>query len=183
MNKQVFIINGTGGSGKDTFVSIVKEQLKDIIDDSDVLNYSSVTKVKQIATHCGWHGGKSEKDRKFLSDLKLLLTDYNNLPLEDMKKEYRYFMLPHVYPYENSLLFFHIREPEEIDKAVKEFNATTVLVKRNSVKHIISNVADANVYNYDYDIVIKNNGTLEGLEEKAAQFVNDYINGELKKTY
>ena len=59
MNKQVFIINGSGGCGKDTFVEIVKSQAKRI----SVRNYSSVTKVKEIAKIIGWDGTKSERDR------------------------------------------------------------------------------------------------------------------------
>ena len=47
MNKQIFIINGSGGVGKDLFVKIVKE----ILDKQSqlfptVINFSSVDKVK-----------------------------------------------------------------------------------------------------------------------------------------
>ena len=69
MNKQVFIINGSGGVGKDTFVELVSK-----VFNLSVMNFSSVDKVKEIARIIGWTGGKTEKDRKFLSDLKLLCT-------------------------------------------------------------------------------------------------------------
>ena len=61
--KNIIIINGTGGSGKDTFVEFVSKYSK-------VFNFSSVDKVKEVARVIGWSGTKSEKDRKFLSDLK-----------------------------------------------------------------------------------------------------------------
>lgn len=42
------------------------------------MNISSVDKIKEAAKVLGWDGGKTEEDRKFLSDLKLLSTGYNN---------------------------------------------------------------------------------------------------------
>lgn len=171
MNKQVFIINGSGGTGKDSFVSFV----------SDIVyttNYSSVDKVKEIARAIGWSGGKTEKDRKFLSDLKLLCTDYNDMPLNSMKDKFEKFINS-----DSLFLFLHIREPDEIEKARKFFNAKTILIKRNSVEHITSNMADANVFNYNYDIIINNNGTLNELREKAWYFVKDCFNDSLKSEY
>lgn len=179
--KQIFIINGSGGSGKDSFIDILDKQFWE---KCAVANYSSVTKVKEIAKAIGWDGSKTERDRKFLSDLKLLTTEYNDMPMNDMKKMATYFMgidipVPRI-------MFLHIREPEEIAKAINEFkkyNAKAILIKRDSIKHITSNMADKNVYDYDYDIVIDNDGTLEELKEKARCFMNDFLSGALKKEY
>ena len=171
MYKRVFIINGSGGCGKDTFVSLVS-------DISYTINFSSVDKVKEIATIIGWDGGKTEKDRKFLSDLKLLCTDYNDMPLNSMKDKYEEFLDSHA-----NFLFLHIREPEEIERAKRIFNAKTILIKRDSVEHITSNMADANVFNYSYDIVINNNEGIEELEDKAYSFVKDSKNNQLKNKY
>lgn len=173
--KQIFIINGSGGVGKDSFVEMVKSQTKRI----GVGNHSSVIKVKEVAKIIGWDGSKSEKDRKFLSDLKLLTTEYNDMPLNDMKRYVNIFM--NLISFDKArVVFLHIREPEEIAKAVsefKEYNAKTILVKRDSVKHITSNMADENVYNYDYDIVIDNSGTIEDLKEKAKCFLEYFLDG------
>lgn len=171
MDKQVFIINGSGGVGKDTFVCLVGNHI-------DIMNFSSVDKVKEIAEVIGWTGKKTEKDRKFLSDLKLLCTNYNDMPLNSMKNKYKEFIRTNI-----PILFLHIREPEEIEKAKNIFNAKTILVKRDSVRHITSNMADENVYNYDYDIVIDNSGTLEDLKEKVKNFLDDFFNESTKKYY
>lgn len=178
MNNQVFIINGSGGSGKDTFVNLIERNLDT---KTLLLNYSSVSKVKQIARFIGWTGEKTEKDRRFLSDLKLLTSEYNDMPLNDMKTRVDGFY--NFAPYFNKVIFLHIREGIEIAKAVKEFNAKTVLVKRESVEHITSNMADAGVFDYDYDIIIENNGTLKDLENKAKQFLEDYKSNVLKEKY
>ena len=58
MDKNIVIINGTGGAGKDTFVSFCSEFVK-------VLNVSSVDKVKEAAKILvGWNGEKDEVSRK-----------------------------------------------------------------------------------------------------------------------
>lgn len=156
--KRVFILNGCGGVGKDTFVNLVGEYVPTI-------HFSSVTKVKEVAKMIGWDGGKTEKDRKFLSDLKLLCSEYNDMPLNSMKEEVEFFKNT------NALaLFLDIREPEEIEIAKRAFNAETILVVRDSVEHISSNMADDNVYNYTYDYIIDNNGTEEDLKECARTF-------------
>ena len=160
MDKNIIIINGSGGCGKDTVISFISEV-------RSVINYSSVDSVKDIAKLIGWNGGKTEKDRKFLSDLKLLTTEYNDMPFNCMKNCVDIF-INHT---NSTFLFLHIREPKEIDRAVKEFNAKTLLIKNFNVKEIKTNMADANVNNYKYDYEILNNGTLEDLKEKAIEFI------------
>ena len=160
MIKKIFILNGSGGVGKDTFVDLVSHYIPTI-------HFSSVTKVKEIAKAIGWDGGKTEKDRKFLSDLKLLCTEYNNMPFNSMKEKVSEFING-----DANALFIDIREPNEIEIAKQAFNAETVLVKRDSVMHITSNMADKNVYNYQYDYVIENNGGLADLNDAAKMFVN-----------
>ena len=195
MIKQVFIINGSGGVGKDTFIEMIptcklwkkSENCAIYLKNLEVGNYSSVSKIKEIAKAIGWNGGKTERDRRFLSDLKLLITEYNDAPLNDMKRYVKDFMdCGNFFDDDNRILFLHIREPEEIAKAAnefKEYNVKTILVKRDSVKHITSNMADENVYNYKYDIEINNNGTIEDLKEKAKHFIDDCFMGDLKKSY
>lgn len=176
MNKQIFIINGSGGVGKDTFVELVSAELNNMLKKfHTVTNFSSVDKVKEIAREIGWDGKKSEKDRKFLSDLKILTSEYCDMPFESMKSKVTEFMKDE----ESKFLFLHIREPEEIVRAVKEFGAKTVLVIRNSVRHIVSNIADENVFNYNnYDFIIDNSGTKEELNSKVKDFVQEVIDSE-----
>lgn len=182
MDKHIFIINGNGGVGKDTFVEFVSTELNDVLKKfHTVINFSSVDKVKEIARKIGWDGKKSEKDRKFLSDLKILTSEYCDMPFKSMKNKVDEFMIDE----ESKLLFLHIREPEEITRAVEEFGVNTILVIRNTVKHITSNMADENVFNYNYDFVIENNGTKEELNNKAKEFVQEVIdmNNLMKNEY
>lgn len=158
MEKIIIIINGTGGSGKDTFVEFCSKYTK-------VMNFSSIDKVKEVATLIGWNGGKTDKDRKFLSDLKKLTTEYNDMAFNSIKD-----CVVKFDDSDDNILFIHIREPEEIKRAVNSFNAKTLLVKRSGLSNIQTNYSDANVDNYDYDYIIENT-TLEELDNKALNFV------------
>ena len=164
MNKQVFITNGMARCGKDTFANILNEFIP-------TLKYSSIDKVKEIASLCGWDGGKSEKDRKFLSDLKVLTSKYSNMPLESIINKTIEFLNNDYY----QVMLIDIREPEEIEKAKKILKAKTILIKNDRVQMITSNMADANVFNYNYDFTIENNGTLEEFKDKIINFVNSEV--------
>lgn len=162
MNKQVIIINGTGGSGKDTFVEFCSEFAK-------VTNISSVDKVKEAAKILvGWNGEKDEKSRKLLVDLKQLSIKYNDYPTKYIQEQYKEFKTSNA-----EYLFIHIREIEEIEKIKKLLNAKTLLIRNPRVALITSNNSDGNVYKYEYDCTIENDGTLEDLKEKAKEFVKE----------
>lgn len=172
MDKQIFIINGSGGVGKDTFVEFVSTELNDIYKKfHTVINFSSVDRVKAIAREIGWNGKKTERDRKFLSDLKMLTSEYCDMTYQSMKNKIEEF-----YDDPNSvLLFLHIREPEEINRIVKEYDAKTILIVRNTIKHITSNIGDKNVFNYEYDYVINNDGKIDDLRKKANNFLLRFL--------
>lgn len=159
--KKILIINGSGGVGKDTFVNCLKKI-------TDVTHTSIVNPVKQVAKLVGWTGGKTEKDRKFLSDLKILIDDYNDYNYQTIKNVVNCFKND---LFNSQILCIDMREKNQIEKAIKEFNAETVLVRRDSVKHITSNIADAGVYDIEYDYIIDNNGSIEDLKNTAETFL------------
>ena len=72
---------------------------------------------------------------------------------------------------ENDIMFVHIREPEEIKKVVDRVGALTLLITSNRVEVITSNGSDARVYEYEYDDVISNDGTIDDLSNKAMSYV------------
>ena len=166
--KLVFITNGTGGCGKDTFADI----LNDFV---DVTKISSIDPIKQFARFLGWQGGKSEKDRNFLSDLKLIMTEYDDTPFKWMQNNYVLWSIKSDFDQAIPVLLIDIREPEEIERAKKAFNAKTILIKNDRVAPITSNMADAGVFNYDYDFVIENNGTLEDFAETVKKWAEENV--------
>ena len=161
MDKMVFIVNGKPRAGKDTFAEILNRYMK-------VYKYSSVTKVKEIATLCGWDGQKEERDRKFLHELKMLTSEYSDLAYNDVLNEIEKYRRGEI---EADVLLVDIREPEEIKRIVEATGAFTVFIENNNVPAITSNDADANVENYEYDFKIENNGTLDDFEDNIKLFM------------
>lgn len=172
MLKKIFITNGSGGCGKDTFAKFVSELVP-------TYKYSSIDAVKRCAKEMGWNGEKGERDRKFLSDLKELTSNYNDFSFKDISKLVEDFKSNKIY---STVLLIDIREPNEIQRVKKAFGAETILITRNSVKPILSNMADANVENYKYDYYIDNNGTQEDLRKAAYEFVRVNIIDKCKKS-
>lgn len=166
MKKIVLIINGTGGCGKDTFVSFASKYAK-------VTNFSSIDKVKEIAKLIGWTGTKSEKDRKFLSDLKKLTTEYNEMAFTETKKAISEFLAS-----DNEVMFIHIREKEEIEKTIKEceklnVEVKTILIRREGLDIIETNSSDKNVEDFNYDETITNT-SLDKLDESAKTLIKKF---------
>lgn len=137
---------------------------------------SSVDIIKEVARRLGWNGEKDDKSRKFLSDLKDLSTQYSDAPLEYLTKEFN-----RVKDHDNVMLFMHIREPEEIQRAKERFGALTLLIKRPGYEPIQSNHADRDVDQFDYDYTIVNNGTMQDLEQQASDFIEKVKGGYFDK--
>lgn len=160
MNKQVFVINGVGRSGKGEFCKFLNKYIP-------TYNYSIANLPKEAATLLGWDGGKTERDRKFLSDMVDISTEYNDAPFQDV--------VSIVTDFKNGrlgadVLVIDMRDPRDIARAVETFGAKTIFIKNPGVEAITSNHADRDVENYEYDYVIHNDGTLEDLDKKAKEF-------------
>ncbi len=162
--KLAIVINGVGGVGKDTLCAIAAKHYR-------VRNISSITPIKEIAAACGWAGEKTDRARKFLSDLKRLTVEYNDFPTKYLAEQYQSFLES-----EEEILFVHIREPEEIEKFVRasEGKAVTLLVrggKRFSHKGgAYGNASDDGVENYPYQYIFYNDSPLG--EETERHFLS-----------
>lgn len=174
---KVYVINGVPMSGKSQFCDFCIEYLNKR--GAYGTSISTVSLIKAIASTVGWDGIKSPEDRKFLSDLKKLLTDWNDVPykstvdaiMQDYTKLRSFGVL------EDKILFFvHCREPEEIKKFVERLGAKTILVRREEVEGLQqSNDSDEGVFNYKYDYIIENSGDLDDLYNKAMNFINSQL--------
>ena len=175
---KVVVVNGRPESGKTTFEKKCRELVEasstfwfDETKQMEVAMISTVDFIKQIATECGWDGVKTPRNRKFLSDLKDLLTEWNDVPYQKILEHIDYMrVFGNGYDW---ILFVDCREPKEIQKLKERLNATTVLVRRlGDEMNETSNHADANVFEYEYDYTIKNYGDLSDLVVECAGFLD-----------
>ena len=124
---------------------------------------------------CGWDGTKTLKNREFLSNLKDLLTEWGDVPYNKIVKEialFDYTLNQYDIDEDKGFVFVMCREPQEIKKFVDRLGAKTVCIRRKEAENAaVSNHADANVLDYEYDYYIDNNDTLEHLQIAAKHFL------------
>ena len=167
MKKLTLVINGRGGVGKDTLCEAAAARYR-------VMNVSSITPIKELATACGWKGEKTDRARRFLADLKALTAAYNDYPTAWITERYRDFLAG-----EDDILFVHIREGEEIRKfvAATKGEAKTLLVRadRRMAAHTYGNASDDMVENYSYDYYFDNDDAPEVAAEKFLAFLSSVL--------
>ena len=165
--KHIFVLNGHPCSGKTTFGRILSEYIP-------CKHISIIDPVKEIAQQLGWNPqSKNERDRKFLLDLKDLTEEYNDFPFQWVIRHAMAFL----HDDETKVLLIDIREPKDIERAVRTMGAQTIFIKNERGHVTASNHADANVEQYIYDVVIGNNGTLEEFRETIHEFA-EKLKGE-----
>lgn len=171
---KIFVINGPAGVGKDTFVTYVDNYLRNE-DNSKAISLSSVGGIKFIAsTYFNYKESvKSDKDRKFLADLKQLTDDYCNYSFKYVDEEIQKILdnnKADIYT-KVSAIFIMCREPEKIEKFKEIYHAKTIFVDSNRVIHqVTNNESDKNVRDFNYDITVLNNGDLSSLSNTAIMF-------------
>jgi len=166
---KVILVNGCATAGKDTFINYCKDILG-----VRAHSISSIDFVKKIAFYCGWNGEKTPKDRKFLSDMKDLLTEWRDVPLKELEYEKGLWedVLASEGVIDDCALFICVREPKELEKLKDVFSATTIFVSRKEAEEKeTSNHADEEVFDYTYDYWILNDGTIDELKETAEFFL------------
>ena len=119
-----------------------------------------------MALKIGWDGKKDDVGRWFLSELKSILSRYNDLPYKETEKQINTFLASN-----DEILFIHIREPNEIARIVKDFGAESIIVVRNTTERL-SNDSDRYVEEYpSYTYLLDNNRDLKNLDKVARGFV------------
>lgn len=167
---KVILINGSGGSGKDTLVELLKTYF---LSENIVENISTIDDVKFLAHRMGWDGVKDEKGRQFLADLKTAWTKYNNGANERILERIIRWNNDENISSKEYIVFVHCREPEALQWFVEKLekrhiDVCSLLVERPGIEKF-SNSADKRVEQFEYDTIIQNNGTLEHLEKIAKE--------------
>lgn len=168
MKYEVVILNSKGGAGKDTFFGFCESILGDC-----AAHISTVDLVKEVAEELGWDGTKTLENRRRLSMLKDIMTAWGDGPFKDvcsMVNQIKYEWLNG--GEEFGIIFIDCREPHEIERLVKELGAKTLLITRDNLPATYGNHADDEVFDYTYDYIVENNGSLTELRDSARAIIN-----------
>lgn len=182
-NLHAFIMNGYPRSGKDTFVNLIRDNTKD--QKVRVYCHSSVQTAKDLYKIFGRDGVKRPINRDRLSMAKDYLQRFD-LPYQDMVRKLQgHLTEAKDHPQEMILIFFMIREPEEIKRFVKEFPFVRTIFVDAEVRGSVPNSgladrnrADTEVKEYSYDMIVNNNGMLDDLKHEVRQFLCRLTEGE-----
>jgi adenylate kinase family enzyme len=165
--KKVIIINGSGGSGKDTFIKIAKELYE--IDDFEIANVSSIDPIKRaLRKYYGWDGkNKSDEWRRKMVALK------ETYAKKDLPTHY---LIDKINKVKRGIVFLHIREPHEIEKVMTRIEeAHTLHVARPQVS-VPNTKVDMKTTEYRYDTSIVNDGeTEEDLKHQVKDFFEQIV--------
>lgn len=171
-NITIVVINGAQQSGKDSLVEFCQKHAA-----ATVKNYSIINPVKDLMQHpvIGWDGHrKNRKDRQLMEALLYTLTDYNDGPFEQTVEQIEI-------DFETSkgkvLAFIHVRNGNNILRFVEHFrnnhaNEPYTLHITSHRPRTLDTEEDRNTGNYQYDININNDSTIEALEEAALTFLD-----------
>ena len=165
------IVNGLSTVGKDTFIDFVNEESNKNI---SVDNVSSIDPFRKMPYDFGWSGNKDESYRKCLSLLKEASTHINNFPTKYLVEMRERFIRRS--ECSDKVIFYHIREPNEIDELRALLPRAKVVLVRGSESSEASMIdIDRVVFNYIYDVVVLNTGTLDELRESAQTFLEELL--------
>lgn len=170
---KLYVCNGHPQVGKTFFMDYCKKYIG-----LTCMTFSTIDPIKQLLKEVGWDGEKTPKARKALSDIKKILTEFNNYPFTISLKIAKTFAsslenLGIGYTENEATIFIDCREPSEIEK-FKQAGARTILITRPNMDlnhQEYSNESDIHVNDYDYDITINNNGSKTDFEKKIRSFV------------
>lgn len=107
------------------------------------------------------------------------MAEWNDVPYQSIRRDIaRVRLLAEQYnvDHEKFVVFIHCREPEEIARFVKEYNATTVIIRRPQVEsETQSNHADKGVFDYEYDVTVYNDNTIDHLKFAVDFFLDKLL--------
>lgn len=175
----VFVLSGKANSGKDTTAEFIDNYVK--LKGYKVINLQFSSYIKMYAKKIsGWNGDEESKPRTLLQQLgtdiirnKIDNYLFINRIIEDIKVYSYYF---------DVITISDARLPEELDSIKNEFkNVYRVRVERPDYKSSLNEeelkhkteTALNSYKNYEYKVI--NNGTLEELNEKVINIVNEVI--------
>lgn len=175
--QRVVVLNGVAKSGKDSFIAMVlRAAEKDPVSRVVVGQTSTIDPIKDVMRReFGWTGGKAERDRLFMHNLKMLTTEYCDLSFRHTRESIDVFFetWARISFVDGAIMFVMAREPDDIARYVERYGgrAVTALMRMPIAEvKIPGNGGDQGVFDYRYDYFIENIKDLKYLQVVAENF-------------
>ena len=162
--KQIIIINGYAGSGKDTFIDMCQECTR-------ATRLWTSTPAKKALMELGWDGVNKGADIRYVLQQLIEMSEF----MFDGTVAYLDVALAKI---SDGLVFIHCREHGKINRLKTRYNAKTLFISSERAKQLakttLSNTSDTCcLENYDYDTVIDNNDGFAELRQKAKEYCEE----------
>jgi hypothetical protein len=174
---KIFVINGVGGSGKDTFVRACDNEipcaLTSTIDNIKLMLKSAGIYIGDFTPNYGWINEiKGPKERKLLSSIKNILTNYNDFSMKSLAKN--------IYNLELDgfvVIFIMVREFDEMIRIVNAHQAKTILIKSNRIPicETEQSFLDQIPKDYVWDYTFSNNDNKLSFTTKAKEWLQNEV--------
>lgn len=174
MPTNVLLVNGPPQAGKDSLVASLSEHYAKR--GHHVAAFSSIDPVREMLAHVGIDvTKKTEADRKLLALIGNLIEEHSHF-----RTNYcfdKIVLIDRLFSRKSPVIFLHMREHALIDKLENQLKFVDIrlwriFVESPRAEKTFSNSADANVFQMKRNFTVKNEGTLEDLDRKAAALVD-----------
>ena len=167
--KYVIIVNGPPRAGKDTTVHLMRAALP-----VPSVAFSSIEPVKAMLERYVDLSRKTPADRKLLATVGDALQEHSEFRTEACLRESDHFFHRH----RAGAFFCHIREPHLIRMLRKSWIArgrrvATVYVDGKRAETNFSNDTDRRTGEMQYDFTLRNDGTIEQLNDLCRQVLSE----------
>lgn len=174
---KVILVSGKARSGKGEFSKLLKQELES--QDNKVVQTLFAKYIKQYAMELGWDGiTKNEYWRNFLQKIGTELIQYDlnmktfhpNRISEDIQIlshfGIKYFIIDDC-RFRREVYFMKSIFPDDIITVRIESNNCRSDLNKDQLQHI----SEVDLDNFDFDVIIKNNGNLTDLKQKIITFI------------
>lgn len=183
----VVIINGCGGCGKDTFETMVQDELYHLENFIDQYHVSTIDPIREIDKELATINGEPySKDknahRKAMAQLKRVWDENYDGSFKYLQRILNVYDAMHSSEGKRAVVFVHVREPENIQNIYfrhrlglltdtnDDWDVTSVLIYGRTSPDDFDNSADRCVENFMYETYINNSGNLEELHKRAKAY-------------
>ena len=185
----IILMNGCGGSGKDTFEQMVTESLLEQKTDVAVYHVSTIDPIREIEKTLATLNGEpyiQDKDchRKACAELKRIWDEQYHGSFKYLKPILECYDTMCYNTQEAAVVFIHVREPHNLQRLYdahadgslvphcSEWDITSVLLYGRTNPEDFDNTSDRDVENFEYEVYIDNDASkpIEYLKDAAEQF-------------
>ena len=174
--RHVIVVNGPPRAGKDTAIDFMQDYLNDRLIRTE--SFSSIDPIKDMLEDFVDLSAKTESDRKLLATVGDAMQEHSMYRTDYSLRVIRIF-----FRVGRGVFFLHMREPTLIDVVRKACEAeditfTTILLRSSREQLVMSNPADAGVLNGQYDIIMRNDGSLDLLRTVCVAWMKSLLSNQ-----